>query len=131
MKRTAIIAAILLVASAGLVAAEDGDPPDAANYGLCTADENNDEGDENSNGTVSETPPFSSLDDEDCPSEPPSGPEDTPADPGGESPDDPGSQAPDDPGSQAPEDPGQPSDPGSQPDDPGSQGDRGGVSFLP
>lgn len=144
MKHIALFAALALVAAPMAAAdhgGDHGDPPDAANFGLCTAQDASEEGDENSNGTVSDTPPFSSLDEEDCENaEPPAGPGDTPA------PDDPGSDAPSDPGSQAPDNPGGeyiPSDPGSQapdnpgdehqPDDPGgdNQPDAASLGFLP
>lgn len=113
MKRVALIAALALVA-APLAAADHGgdhgDPPDAANYGLCTAQDASETGNENSNGTVNATPPFSPLDEEDCEdAEPPSGPDDTPA------PDDPGDdEQPEDPGDDnAPENPGDDNQPDS------------------
>lgn len=81
-----IVAASLVVAFAAAPAlagnhGDDGDPPDEANYGLCTAKENTSHANETTNGTVHSTPPFDSLEDEDCEdASPPAGPDD----PGGD-----------------------------------------------
>lgn len=120
MKRIALIAALALVAAPMAAAdhgGDHGDPPDAANFGLCTAQDASEDGDENSNGTVSETPPFSSLDEEDCEdAEPPSGPGDTPA------PDNPGDD-------EQPEDPGDDNSPDNPGDD--NRRDKASLGFLP
>lgn len=98
-KTIATLMAVSLIYGFGMTTglAEEGDPPDAANYGLCTAQDNTSHANETTNGTVHSTPPFSSLSDEDCEdASPPSGPEDTPG--GDEAPDDPGSQGDDESG---------------------------------
>lgn len=46
--------------------AEDGDPDENATWGLCTAQEASQPGDDASNGTLGSTPPFANTTDEEC-----------------------------------------------------------------
>lgn len=65
----AILSALFLVAAPLAVAEEHGEdqaPPEESTWGLCQAKEASQPGDEASNGTVSETPPFQNLTEEDC-----------------------------------------------------------------
>lgn len=65
----AMLTALLLVAAPLAVAEEEGEnegPPGEATWGLCTAKEASQPGDEASNGTVSGTPPFQGISEEEC-----------------------------------------------------------------
>lgn len=73
--RTMIFVALLaiLLLTAPLAASqedapgEDGDaPPEQATWGLCNAQDASQDGDDASNGTVSSTPPFANLTEDDC-----------------------------------------------------------------
>lgn len=68
MERIPAILAALVLIGGPLVASTsvaDG-ADDNATWGLCQADENNEQGDNSSNGTIEETPPFENLSDSDC-----------------------------------------------------------------
>lgn len=61
----------MLVATAPAVLADDPgddpqDPPEEAHYGLCTAEDASETGDEESNGTVSSAPPFANTTEAEC-----------------------------------------------------------------
>lgn len=101
---------------------------DNATWGLCQADEANEQGDEASNGTVDETPPFANTSEEDCEeAEHPAdrsvpGPDDRPGadeNPGDEYREDPGGDDGSDAGEEQPEDP---------PEEGSDQGDEGSDS---
>lgn len=65
----AILSALFLVAAPLAVAEEHGEdqgPPEESTWGLCQAEEASQPGNEASNGTVNETPPFQDVDEEDC-----------------------------------------------------------------
>jgi hypothetical protein len=90
---TVVLAALFLVAAPIVAASEDGGPDENATWGLCTAQNNSDQGDDASNGTVSDTPPFNNTSEEDCddaehPANGTPGEDHAPSDPG--KPDDPG-----------------------------------------
>lgn len=64
---TLLVAVSLMLSFPLALAEEDQDhPPEEATWGLCTAEEENQDGDEASNGTVSSTPPFNQTSEEDC-----------------------------------------------------------------
>lgn len=64
---TVLLIAMSLVALTPAALAEHGDESnEAATWGLCQAKEESQPGDEASNGTVSESPPFSDLSEEEC-----------------------------------------------------------------
>lgn len=106
-KDTIVVAVALALAGPFLVAsasADDG-PDDNATWGLCTAKNVSELGNEASNGTVNATPAFSNLSEEDCedaedPWNGSPGDDHIPGDPGGnESPGDPGgNESPGEPG---------------------------------
>lgn len=103
------VATALLVAAAPLAVADG--PADDSEWGRCQAYFAAETGNDNSNGTVYDTPPFQNLSEEECEETSPPY-EGTPAeehagDHPGQNAQDPGSQAPDDPGDdEPPENPG-------------------------
>lgn len=80
--------AVALLVGAGLTAAaEDGDVPEEAHFGICTAREHAEEGNDASDGTVYDTPPFNSTSEEDCENATHPGNDSIPDDPGQDPPD--------------------------------------------
>jgi hypothetical protein len=84
-KATLLVAVSLLFAFPISLAEEGADdgPDENATWGLCTAQDANEGGDEASNGTVSSTPAYNDTDEEDCeeaehPANDTGGPEDRP-----------------------------------------------------
>lgn len=66
-----LLAAAMIVTTAPVALADDPgddpqDPPAEAHYGLCTAEEASQPGDDNSNGTVASAPPFANTTEEEC-----------------------------------------------------------------
>lgn len=64
-KLSALIAVSLLLAVPATIADDEG-PDDEANYGLCTAQEESQAGENASNGTVSSSPAFENTSEEEC-----------------------------------------------------------------
>lgn len=99
------LAAIVMLAAPMVVSAEGDGADENATWGLCQAQENSEQGNNASNGTVQSTPPFENLSEEDCENaEPPWA-----GTPGAD---------------HAPEDPGRPENPGG--DHPGEDENPGG-----
>lgn len=123
-KEAAIVTAVFLLAAPFASTMAGANADDSATWGLCQAQDNNQQGNESSNGTVSETPPFSNLSEEDCEeAEHPANDTPSPEDPPEERPDDtPGEE--DNPGDDSPDEEDNPGDDDDQPDEEDNPGDE-------
>lgn len=88
-KELVIVTAVVMLAAPFATTMAGANADDNATWGLCQADDANDQGDNSSNGTVGETPPFANLTEEDCeeaehPSNGTPGEDNVPEDPGGD-----------------------------------------------
>lgn len=69
-RNIAVLIAFSLLFAFPVALADEGDgqegPAEESTWGVCVADDASEQGDEDSNGTVSSTPPFASTSEEDC-----------------------------------------------------------------
>lgn len=90
MKETVIVTALVLLAAPAAMATFPSEGEDPSLWGRCTAQDAFEQGNESSNGTVGETPPFANLTEDECdnataPWDGTPGDEHVPEDPGNDS----------------------------------------------
>lgn len=81
----AMVACLMIAAPVVVAQEDDGETPEESTWGLCQAKQASQPGNQASNGTVNQTPPFSNVSEEDCqeadhPSNQTFGPDDHPDD---------------------------------------------------